>query len=138
MKPRLIKHNTNKGKKEIKRILATRNTSIPEDNDDYEFTEVIVTNTVNHRWEWDKEHRKYVHRWDVSQAKIRYDNLSELAGRRKAKKKGKPCRHTWGSSINKLQNRNCPYYSKSSATIVRQSGNSESPNYPALTNIKKG
>lgn len=138
MKPRLIKHNTNKGKKEIKRILATRDTSIPEDNDDIQFKEIVVTNTVNHRWEWDKEQKRHIHKWDVSQERIRFDNLSELSGRRKAKKKGKPCRHTWGNSINRLQNPKCPYYSKSSATVVRNPGSSESPNYPALTNLKKG
>ncbi len=137
MKARLIKHNTNKGAKYIKHILATRDTSIPEDADVPDYTERVVK--ITHRDDvYDAKIGKWVPNITVEKITVKSDPRHMVAGKRKAKKRGKPCRSNWKNNINKLQNPNCPYYGKSKATLVREPSTSERESYRPLTGFLKG
>lgn len=135
MKAKLIKASTWEGQEQIQiykhsRPLLEAMCREPEERDPKPFTVVVTTG--------ERKYINYKETLVTSTEEIRVTpDYHRLARNKRPSKKlrTKPMKTKWKNDINKLQNKNVPYYPKRSSTIVREQGNSEVKNYGGIDKV---
>ena len=135
MKARLIKASTWEGQEQIQiykhsRPLIEAMCREPKERDPRPYTVTVTT-----------AERKYINYQETlvtttEEIHVTPDYHKLARNRRPSKKlRTKPCKTKWKKDIDKLQNKNVPYYPKRSSTIVREQGKSEPVNYQGIEKL---